>query len=195
MAMSWNGKINGLIGKLNYTVMIVLLGHLSPINSHAATQEGEMANTVATAESSGTHAVVDMEKRRALMEKAIHEEKIRMRTDIRDSNNERRGAGEILGFDVFLGGFLTALWSLISLFFASRFFSKDQEAAEFEGRSGAKVFYASASLMPLLLLWVAISTGHVSWWVAFAMSASTYWLIGKLLMGIRNSIAKQALPA
>ena len=195
MATNWNEKINRLVGKFNYSIMIALIGVLSPINSHAAPQENAVAQPVATAESSGTNTVVDMEKRRALMEKAIHEEKIRMRTDIRDSNNERREAGEILGFDVFLGGFLTALWSLISLFFATRFFSSGKDAARQEGKGGTKAFYVTASLMPLLLLWVAASTGQASWWLAFAVSASIYWLIGKLLMGIRNSIARQVQTA
>ena len=195
MATNWNEKINRLVGKFNYSIMIALIAVLSPTHSHAITQESAIAQPVATAESSGTNAVVDMEKRRALMEKAIHEEKIRMRTDIRDSKNERREAGEILGFDVFLGGFLTALWSLISLFFATRFFPSGKDVARQEEKGGTKAFYAAASLMPLLVLWVAVTTGYASWWLAFAVSASVYWLIGKLLMGIRNSISRQVQAA
>lgn len=203
MAMNRNETIHGLVGKLACSIMIALMTLLAPLNSHALTREGDVENTVANtvvnpgtaAELSKSNAVADRETRRALMEKAIHEEKIRMRTDIRDSKNERREAGEILGFDLFLGGFLTALWSLISLFFATRFFPNGKDDGGHEEGNGVKVFYACASLMPLLLLWVAMSTGHVSWWSAFAVSVGTSGLIGKLLIGIRNSIARQAQPA
>ncbi len=202
MAINWNAPINKLIRNLNraivnysYTLLIALITILSPTNTYASTADGDAAKSLATMEPSSTSEIVDKEKRRELMEKAIREEKLKMRTSASDSANKRRSAGEILGFDVFLGGFLTALWGTISLFFATRFFPSGKDAAKNDGNSGPKVFYAIAALMPLMLLWVAISTGYASWWLTFAVSVSIYWLLSKLLIRIRSAIAKQIRTA
>jgi hypothetical protein len=130
------------------------------------------------------NALSETEKRRELMEKAIHEEKIKMVTQSRDLANERRAAGEILGFDLFLGAFLSALWILISLFLFTRFDSSRVEDAK---RSGLSIFILSASLMPFMLIWVALSTGYLSWWLTFALSV----LINGLFYAIFSRMRKQ----
>lgn len=126
---------------------------------------------------------MEQAKQREAMEKAILHEKLKMGTQARDSKNEQRAAGRILGFDVFLGAFLTLLWSMISLFIATRFSQESGENGR--PRTGVRIYYSVAALVPLMLLWVSISTGHLSWWLTFAVSVVLYWLSGQIFRRIR----------
>ncbi|MBK6639367.1 MAG: hypothetical protein IPG34_18005 [Rhodocyclaceae bacterium] len=95
MAINWNAPINKLIRNLNraivnysYTLLIALITILSPTNTYASTADGDAAKSLATMEPSSTSEIVDKEKRRELMEKAIREEKLKMRTSASDSANK-----------------------------------------------------------------------------------------------------------
>ena len=126
---------------------------------------------------------VEQAKKREAMEKAMLHEKLKMGTQARDSKNELRAAGQILGFDVFLGAFLTLLWSMISLFIATRFSPESKKSGH--TRTGLRIYYFVAALIPLLLLWVSISTGHLSWWLTFTVSVVLYWLPGQIFRKIK----------
>ena len=109
-----------------------------------------------------------------------------MQTDVRDLNNQKRAAGEIRGFDVFLGVFLTALWAMISFFIATQL-SVAKDSKKNNGNSGVVLNYVSASFVPLILFWVEISTGYLSWWLTLAISALIYWLLGLLFRKLKKS--------
>ncbi len=124
-------------------------------------------------------------RHREIIAEAFLHEKLKMKTDVRDLNNDKRAAGEILGFDVFLGTFLTALWAMISLFIATQF-----SGAKDNGNKGVTLFYVSASFVPLILLWVAISSGYASWWLTLAVSGLVYWLMGFVFKKIKTTASQ-----
>lgn len=141
------------------------------------------------AASSGIYQVdSDAEKarKRQLMEKAIHEEKIKRDTKSIDDNNARRAAGEILGMDIFLAAFLSAFWMLVSFFIASRFFSAEPDSSGTRQSTGFKVFHGVAVLIPILFLWVAVTNGFASWWLAFSISLVIYLASGWVLKRVKN---------
>ena len=154
-------------------------------NAPADTLQDELVLIQAAAEVADSN---DHEKarQRELVAEAILHEKLKMQTDVRDLNNQKRAEGEILGFDVFLGAFLTALWAMISFFIATQF-SVEKDSKKNNGKSGVALFYVSASFVPLILFWVAISTGYVSWWLTLAISALIYWLLGLLFRKLKKS--------
>ena len=141
-------------------------------NTSADTERDNPVTFQAAAEAVGPDEQERARQRELIAESFLHE-KLKMKTDVRDLNNEKRAAGEILGFDVFLGAFLTALWAMISLFIATQF-SGDKN----NGKNGVTLFNVSAAFVPLILLWVAVSTGYVSWWLSLAVSVLIYWLMG-----------------
>ena len=130
-------------------------------------------------------------RQRQSVAEAVRHEKLKMKTDVRDLNNKKRAAGEILGFDVFLGAFLTGLWAMISMFIAAQFSgSKSNKSNNEKGSNPEKdviLFYILASFMPLMLLWVAISTGYTSWWLALAISGLIYWLLCFVFSKLKRS--------
>ncbi len=126
-------------------------------------------------------------RQRALIAEAVMHEKLKMKTDVRDFNNKKRAAGEILGFDVFLGAFLTGLWAMISMFIAAQF-AGAKNGKNNNIKTDVTLFYVSASLLPLMLLWVAISTGYASWWLTLAISGLIYWLMGFVFGKLKKSI-------
>lgn len=148
-------------------------------------QEAADAMSINTPES-------EKEQRRALMEKAILDEKYKMNTESRDRDNRQREQGRIFGFDLVLGAFLTMLWAIISLFIAAQFLP-EKERPENKGsqikhnKIGARIFYASAALVPMMLLWVSIVTGYVSWWLAFVISGLIYGSFSKIFQQIERS--------
>lgn len=155
----------------------------SAANSTAAENE---------AVSSGIYQVdSDTEKarKRQLMEKAIHEEKIKRDTTSIDDNNARRAAGEILGMDIFLAAFLSAFWMLVSFFIASRFFSAEPDSSGSQQSTGFKVFHGVAVLIPILFLWVAVTNGFASWWLAFSIALVIYLASGWVLKRVKNTTA------
>lgn len=159
-----------------HLVLIALFLLFFSFNAPADTLQDEPVLIQAAAEVADSN---DQEKarQRELVAEAILHEKLKMKTDVRDLNNQKRAEGEILRFDVFLGAFLTALWAMISLFIATQFLGS-KDGTKSNGKSGVTLFYVSASFVPLILLWVAISTGYTSWWLTLAISVLIYWLMG-----------------
>ena len=179
--------IKGLIIKRSPIVFIAFAIFASPSLNAANPNTDNRSSPPAAATTSnsmfspeGENA--DQARKREAMEKAMLHEKLKMRTQTRDANNERRAAGEILGFDVLIGAFLTLLWSMISLFIATRFAPESKERGQ--TRSGLRLYYSVAALVPLLLLWVSISTGYLSWWLTLAVSLILYWLSGQIFRKI-----------
>lgn len=158
-----------------------------------AFSSGVLADSTASenaSESTGIYQVdSDAEKarKRQLMEKAIHEEKIKRDTKSIDDNNARRAAGEILGMDIFLAAFLSAFWMLVSFFIASRFFSAEPDSSGARHSTGFKVFHGVAVLIPILFLWVAVTNGFASWWLAFSIALVIYLVSGWVLKRVKNA--------
>jgi hypothetical protein len=130
-------------------------------------------------------------RQRQSIAEAVRNEKLKMKTDVRDLKNKKRAAGEILGFDIFLGAFLTGLWAMISMFIAAQFSGAKNDRRNNDKNNNRKtdviLFYVSASFMPLMLLWVAVTTGYASWWLTLAVSGLIYWLLGLLFRKLKKS--------
>jgi predicted PurR-regulated permease PerM len=141
---------------------------------------------------SANSAEAENEQRRALMEKAILAEKYKINTEARDRENRQREQGRVFGFDLVLGAFLTMLWAIISLFIAAQFLPEKQrlenKANQIKhNKIGARIFYASAALVPIMLLWVSIATGYVSWWLAFVISGLIYGSFSRVFQWIERN--------
>jgi hypothetical protein len=183
---------------------IVLQGMLSALTifiltytiSASANPSPTQPNLPATTENA---VQINNEQRRALMEKAILAEKYKINTQARDIDNKQRANGKIFSFDLVLGAFLTLLWAVISLFIAAQFFP-DKESLQTKkhtqnhrqnhkqnNKFSTKVFHGSAALVPLMLLWVSIYTGYVSWWLTFALSGLIYWSMSWIFKRIEKS--------
>jgi hypothetical protein len=180
--------IKALIVKRLPLALIALFFVASPSLSFANPDSDNQSNPPAAAATpssifSPDEESVEQAKKREAMEEAILHEKLKMGTQARDSKNEQRAAGRILGFDVFLGAFLTLLWSMISFFIATRLSPESGENGH--TRAGVRIYYSVAALVPLMLLWVSISTGYLSWWLTFTVSAVLYWLPGQIFKKIK----------
>jgi hypothetical protein len=183
MATLFNMKMNpgGQVLRHIRRVLIAFLLLFIPFNISADTVQDQPVSAQSAAESVDSNEQ-EKARQRELVAEAILHEKLKMQTDVRDLNNQKRAAGEIFGFDIFLGAFLTALWAMISLFIATQF-----SGAEHNGKKGGAIFHVSASFVPVILLWVAISTGYASWWLTLAVSGLIYWLMGFVFKKIQSS--------
>jgi hypothetical protein len=166
-------------------LLLVLFNTSVSASSQLVVQEAAGAMSINTAETG-------KEQRRALMEKAILDEKYKMNTETRDQENRLREQGRIFGFDLVLGAFLTMLWAIISLFIAAQFLPEkvrlENKGSQIKhNKIGARIFYASAALVPIMLLWVAIATGYVSWWLAFVISGLIYGSFSKVFQRIERN--------
>jgi C4-dicarboxylate transporter len=84
------------------------------------------------------------------------------------------------------------LWAIISLFIAAQFLPEkvrlENKGSQIKhNKIGARIFYASAALVPIMLLWVAIATGYVSWWLAFVISGLIYGSFSKVFQRIERN--------
>jgi Flp pilus assembly protein TadB len=169
-----------LIGFI-HLIFIALLCVAFTFNASADTQQTKPVAIQSAVESDDLNEQEEARQRQLVAEAVMHE-KLKMKTDVRDLSNQKRAAGEILGFDVFLGAFLTGLWAMISIFIAAQFSGAKSENGNNGKNNNRKtdvmLFYVSASFMPLMLLWVAMSTGYASWWLTLAISGLIYWLMG-----------------
>lgn len=80
---------------------------------------------------------------------------------------------------------------MISIFIAAQFSGAKNDRGNNEKNNNRKtdviLFYVSASFIPIMLLWVAISTGYASWWLTLAVSGLIYWLLGLLFGKLKKS--------
>ncbi len=173
-----------------HLIFIALLVFLFSFNAAADTLQDKPAAVQAATQVDDLNEQEKARQRQSIAE-AVRNEKLKMKTDVRDLNNKKRAAGEILGFDIFLGAFLTGLWAMISIFIAAQFSGSKNDKSNNGKSSNRKVdvilFYVSASFMPLMLLWVAISTGYASWWLTLAISGLIYWLMGFVFGKLKKS--------
>ena len=167
-------------------ILIASLLVFLSFNTSADTERDNPVTIQSATEASDPDEQEKARQRELIAESFLHE-KLKMKTDVRDLDNQKRAAGEILGFDVFLGVFLTALWAMISLFIATQFSGVRNKN---NGKNGVTLFHVSASFVPLILLWVAISTGYASWWLTLVVSGLVYWLMGFLFRKLKKSIAE-----
>jgi hypothetical protein len=185
MATLFNMKMNpgGQVLRHIYWVLIAFLVAFISFDTSADTAQDNPVSAQSAAESADSNEQ-EKARQRELVAEAILHEKLKMQTDVRDLKNQKRAVGEIFGFDIFLGAFLTALWAMISLFIATQF-----SGAKNNGKNGVAIFHVSASFVPLILLWVAISTGYASWWLTLAVSGLVYWLIGLVFRKLKKASA------
>lgn len=172
-------------------MLFVMIVFITTFNDSALAAQSIIPQPQASDAITQDSAEMDKEQRRALMEKAILEEKYKMNTEARDNENKQRANGKIFGFDLALGSFLTMLWAIISLFIAAQFFpdkgSLETKPKKSNNKISARIFYGSAALVPLMLLWVSIATGYVSWWLTFALSSLIYWFMSWIFKRIENN--------
>jgi hypothetical protein len=172
---------------------MVILGLLVVSHSYAASADTPPDKPAAMQSATVVDDLNEQDKarQRQAIAEAVLNEKLKMKTEVRDLKNKKRAAGEILGFDVFLGAFLTGLWAMISMFIAAQFSGAKNDRHHNEmarkRKTDQMLFYISGSFMPLMLLWVAVSTGYASWWLALAVSGLIYWLMGILFGKLKKT--------
>jgi hypothetical protein len=173
-----------------HLVFIALLVFSLSFNAFADTLQDKPAAIQSATEVDDLNEQEKARQRQSIAE-AVRNEKLKMKTDVRDLKNKKRAAGEILGFDIFLGAFLTGLWAMISMFIAAQFSGAKNDRRNNDKNNNRKtdviLFYVSASFMPLMLLWVAVTTGYASWWLTLAVSGLIYWLLGLLFRKLKKS--------